>query len=211
MSFPAVNASASTSRVRWRWSHACSFSTRRFRRSTNRSRRRCSICCRSSRRALRSPTSSSRTISTWCSSSATGCMVMYLGKVVEIGPVDAIYSGRATPIPKRSCPRGRRWTRSSAAPNLRSRAIRRARSIRRAAAASARAARWRKRFAPTVEPQLADQGDGAFRRLPRGDALARATARLRREDEPMISAQQPCNRLRSRRLPERLAPLVDVA
>ena len=41
-------------------------------------------------------------------------LVMYLGKVVEIGPVDASTATRSTPTRGRCCRRCRRWTRAGA-------------------------------------------------------------------------------------------------
>jgi peptide/nickel transport system ATP-binding protein len=38
---------------------------------------------------------------------------MYLGKIVEIGPVEAIYGDPSIPIRGRSCRRGRRWIHAS--------------------------------------------------------------------------------------------------
>ena len=68
-------------------------------------------------------------------------LVMYLGKVAEVGPVEQIFgSAAAIPIRALCSPAVPRWTRRAAAPSRHSRAIRPIPSIRRPAAASAPAA-----------------------------------------------------------------------
>ena len=75
-------------------------------------------------------------------------MVMYLGKVAEVGPSESIFSGRGIPIRRRCSPPCRRWTRTSAPRRHRFPATRPIRSIRRPAAASTPAASWSPRCAP---------------------------------------------------------------
>ena len=93
----AASASASTSPARSRWRRAWCCSTRRCRRSTSRSRRRCSIFCSTSR------TNSSLTY-VFISHDlnvvrfiSDRVIVMYLGEVVEQGPVEALWSDARHP------------------------------------------------------------------------------------------------------------------
>ena len=87
---------------------------------------------------------------------ASRVLVMYLGRVAEVGPTEALYTGSRHPYttallgsmlsmdPDRPHGTRRRWP-----------AIRRTRSIRRPAAASTRAARLRKAVCSAADPALA--------------------------------------------------------
>ena len=90
-SSPAVSASASASPGRSRSTPTCSCSTSRSRRSTCRSRPASSTCSRTCRTSSASPTCSSPTTCPSCATSPTRSAVMYLGKIVEIGPADDVY------------------------------------------------------------------------------------------------------------------------
>ena len=68
-------------------------------------------------------------------------MVMYLGKVAETGPAEALFEQPLIPTPGRCCRRCRRWTPTGAPRRPRSRATRPTRSTRRRAAAFTPAAR----------------------------------------------------------------------
>lgn len=83
---------------------------------------------------------------------ASRVMVMYLGKVAEIGPSEAIFGGRRIPIRTRCCLRCPPWTRTTGPRRRRSAAIRRTRSTRRPAAASIPAAASRKASAARPSP-----------------------------------------------------------
>ena len=76
--------------------------------------------------------------------------VMYLGRLCEVAPSEALYRRRRTPTPTRSSPRWSSPTRTRRQATPRSRGSRRARSTRRRAAASAPGA-------PTPRQRCADE------------------------------------------------------
>jgi hypothetical protein len=63
---------------------------------------------------------------------------MYLGLIVEIGPVEAIYDCPAHPIRAPCSRRCQRWTQTTAPPSRRCKAIHRTRSTHRGAAHGAK-------------------------------------------------------------------------
>ena len=97
-SSPAASASASASPARWRSSRSCSCWTSRCRRWTSRSRPASSTCSTSSR-----PSSGCRYLFVAHDLSvvrhiADRVAVMYLGRIVEIGDVDAVFDAPAHPV-----------------------------------------------------------------------------------------------------------------
>ncbi len=91
-------------------------------------------------------------------------LVMYLGKVAEVGPVDAIFPARPIPIRGRCWPAARRWirTRRRTEPPLRRRS-RPIRSIRPPAAVSVPAARMARRSAASGALPWSAVSDGHAR------------------------------------------------
>ena len=86
----AASASASRSRVRSPPSPRSSSPTSRSRRSTCRSRRRSSIFCASFSNGSSSPCSSSPMTSRSSNTSRTASIVLYLGRVMEVGPARSL-------------------------------------------------------------------------------------------------------------------------
>ena len=89
--------------------------------------------------------------------------VMYLGKLMEIGPAEQIYTRAGAPVHPGAAvggARARPGDRAQRASGSCCRATSRARSTRRAAAGSARVARRRRRSAPRRSRELIDRGQG---------------------------------------------------